>query len=290
MLKLNIIGAGRVGRTLGLLWHQNKAVEIQDVLCRTMESATEATAVIGAGRATQSFSDLRPANVYVISVPDDRIAETATSLAKQFDLSNAIVFHVSGVLSSGSLRAAAGAGASIASVHPIKSFADPRLAAESFPGTWCGIEGDLRALDWLKPVFESVGAVTIDISTEQKAKYHAAVVMASNFLVGLAELARQTLVTAGVEPDKSMQMLAPLIRGTAENLSKMAPSQALTGPVARGDAATVETHLEALAELTEVAPLYIRHSQQLLQLSEQQGTPSDLLADVAAVLKKFEGS
>jgi predicted short-subunit dehydrogenase-like oxidoreductase (DUF2520 family) len=92
----------------------------------------------------------------------------------------------------------------------------------------------------------------INIADEDRAAYHAAAVMASNFLVTLENAAEQLGATAGL----SRQDLLPLVRATVENWARLG-SQALTGPLARGDEATIDKHRQALAErAAELLPLY----------------------------------
>lgn len=237
---LSIIGCGKVGQTLGRLWHENHAVEIQDILNRSVESGMTAIAFVGAGRVAHNYADLRPADIFLIAAPDDQIAACCEALANTECLStNNIVFHCSGALPSSSLQAASAHGAAIASIHPIRSFAVPEKIISDFADTYCGIEGDQRALDMLTPLFTAIGAQLVTIKSEEKILYHAAAVFASNYLVTLLDTAVQTYGQAGIPPDVALKMMASLVRETTENVLKMGPEQALTGPIARDDVATV---------------------------------------------------
>lgn len=258
MLTINIVGPGKVGRTLGALWARTGVFSVGTVLPRTPEGARAAVAFIGGGAAVEDMLAMAPAAVWMLTTPDDRIAQCARALASSGVLREGnVVFHCSGALSSRELEAVAKCGARTASVHPAKSFAEPAAAVASFAGTWCAAEGDEDALAVLQPAFERIGARVTRIEAASKLLYHAANVLASNYLVALAEAALRAYAAAGVAREEARAMMAPLLRETAENVLKIGPVQALTGPIARGDAALVARQLEALEKAdTALAALY----------------------------------
>lgn len=244
---LTIIGCGKVGQTLARLWHLNDTFAIGDVLNRSVESARSAVQFIGAGRVVAGFDDLRPADFVLIAPPDDQIAACSAALAASGCLTkNSIVFHCSGALPSSILEQAQHAGAAIASVHPIRSFAQPEKVVRAFAGTYCGVEGDQRAIDLLNPLFTAVGAHFVHIDRQKKNLYHAGAVFASNYMVTLLDTAVQTYVEAGMSRDDALKIMATLVRETAENVLQSGPEQALTGPVSRGDVGTVVRQYRAV--------------------------------------------
>lgn len=245
---LTIIGAGHVGQTLGKLWTQRQAFRLLDVLNQSPASAQRATAFIGAGRAVSDYAGLQAAEVFLIATPDDQIAASCAALAQTGLLcADSIVFHCSGALPSAVLRPAIDQGAATASVHPIRSFAQPEQVVQEFAGSWCGMEGEQRALDVLAPAFTAIGAQLAPIRAEAKIHYHAAAVFACNYLVTLLDVARQSYARAGIAPDVALQMMAPLVRETVENVFRLGPESALTGPVARGDMETANRQWQAVA-------------------------------------------
>ena len=143
MSTLNIVGAGHVGRTLGRLFAARGVFAVQDVRTRSLASARAAVAFIGAG--TPVDADMRPADVWMLAVADDAIAGVAAALAQATPMAGATVFHCSGAKASGELDALRRAGAVVASVHPVRSFADPAAVAAAFDGTFCGVEEIGRA-------------------------------------------------------------------------------------------------------------------------------------------------
>ena len=244
---LNVIGGGRAGRTLARVWALNGAFAIGDVLDLTLAAAAQATAFIGNGRAVGGLTDMRAAGVWMLTPPDDQIVACGKALAASGLLqSGNIVFHVSGASPSRDLAAVLPPGAAVASVHPLKSFADPALAAQTFAGTYCAAEGEAAALAVLMPAFESAGARVSEIDPAFKTIYHAASVIVCNYLTALMEVGLRTYEKSGLERDVALRMMEPLVRETVDNVFRLGTAAALTGPIARGDGAVVSRQVAAL--------------------------------------------
>jgi predicted short-subunit dehydrogenase-like oxidoreductase (DUF2520 family) len=258
MKSLNIIGSGRVGRACGRMWTQAGVFEIQDVLTRSRESAAEAVAFIGAGHAVGRLEEMRGADIWMIATRDDAIVPSCLTLAASGKVTpDDIVFHVSGATPSGDLKPVKEKGALIASLHPLKTFADAGQAVESFPGTYCSAEGDAGALAVLRPAFERIGAKVFDIAPGMKAIYHAGGVFACNYLAGLIEAALRAHEKAGIPRAASLKALEPLVRETVDAIFERGPARALTGPISRGDTATVARQFAHVREWNrELGELY----------------------------------
>lgn len=238
---LNLIGGGHLGRALGRLFAGSGVFIVQDVLTRSPASASDAVAFIGAGRAVASLAELRPADAVMLAVSDDQIEAVSAAL----DLApGTVLFHCSGARSSAALHA--GAGVVTASVHPVRSFADPAAVAADFTGTWCGIEGDGTALALLRPAFEAIGARCVVIDAAAKTVYHAASVFASNYLVTVMDAALRAYQAAGIDEATARALAGPLATETLQNVLRMGARPALSGPIARGDMATVDRQQQAL--------------------------------------------
>lgn len=246
MRGLTVIGGGHVGRVLGRLFAATGAFAVQDVLARSADSAARAAAFIGSGVAAASYAALRPADVYMLSVTDDQIVPACEALAAAVPLRGAVVFHCSGALASDRLQPARVAGACVASVHPIRSFADVDAVAAGFAGTFCGIEGDQQALDVLLPALAAIGARAVQIDPAAKTVYHAAAVFASNYLVTVIDAALRAYQAAGIPEDVARELARPLAIESMENAFRLGAAPALTGPVARGDMATVLRQQDAV--------------------------------------------
>ncbi|HEY0585222.1 MAG TPA: DUF2520 domain-containing protein [Pseudoduganella sp.] len=246
MRGLTVIGGGHVGRVLGRLFAAMGAFAVQDVLARSADSAARAAAYIGSGAAAASYAALRPAEVYMLTVTDDQIVPACEALAAAVPLRGAVVFHCSGALASDRLQAAREAGAYVASVHPIRSFADVDAVAAGFAGTFCGVEGDQQALDVLLPALAAIGARAVQIDPAAKTVYHAAAVFASNYLVTVIDAALRAYQAAGIPEAVARELARPLAIESMENAFRLGAAPALTGPVVRGDMATVLRQQDAV--------------------------------------------
>ncbi len=239
-ISLTLIGAGRVGKTLARCMYEHAGVTIVDVVTRSIDSASVAVRFIGAGTARCDLRALADATIFMLVVPDDQIKHCCGQLACSGKLGpGSVVFHCSGALSSSELQAARDAGAAVASIHPIRSFADPVLVAAQFRNTYCGVEGDAAALAVLTPLFNAIGATLVPVESTSKTLYHAAAVFASNYIVSIMGVAQEALVAAGMSADSALAVLLPLTRESVENVARLGPRAALTGPIARGDNAVV---------------------------------------------------
>ncbi len=245
---LNIIGCGRVGRALARLWREHGVFDLGDVNDHTAEKSRAAVAFIGGGRACAEIAHMRAADVWLLAPPDDRIAACCNELSRSAMLAAGnIVFHCSGALPAGILAAAVARGAAVASVHPLKTFADAAAAAQTFAGTSCAVEGEAAALSVLKPAFERIGANLFQIDASAKTLYHAASVLVCNDLTALLETGARCFEAAGLPRADAMRMVEPLLRETLDNVFRLGTTAALTGPVARGDVEVVKRQLAALS-------------------------------------------
>jgi predicted short-subunit dehydrogenase-like oxidoreductase (DUF2520 family) len=133
------------------------------------------------------------------------------------------------------------------SVHPLQTFTT-RLGAAQIDGAWAAVTADV-AEGWVRArwLATALGLRPFDLADDQRALYHCGAAMASNFLVTLHAAASRALAAAGAPPEA----LVPLMRRTIENGFE------LTGPIARGDWATVDAHLAALrVALPDIEPVY----------------------------------
>ena len=246
-LSLNIIGAGKVGRVLGRLFSQHQVFQIKQIASRSALTTEQALAFIGAGTPVTNFAELAPADVTMLTVPDDQIAIVCQELvALGMIRPGSIVFHCSGAKASTELFAASAVGAAVASLHPVCSFADPAQLAAHFIDSICSLEGDEAAMQVLTPAVVAIQAKVVPINAENKLLYHAGSVFTSNYLVTLMEVALQTYQAAGIPADVAKAMAEPLARQSLDNVFKLGTVAALTGPIARGDMATVEKQAEVV--------------------------------------------
>ena len=248
MKTLNIIGAGRVGRSLAHLWHARGVFEVQDVLTTSAASAGEAVQFIGAGRVVPAIRDMRPADVWMLAVPDGQIAPVAAELAQYISVKDALVFHCSGALASAVLAPLQAQACQLASAHCILSFSSPGTAVEQFAGTPCALEGDALATQSLHTAFAAIGAQPFALAAEHKVLYHAAAVFATNFVPVLQVVAADLWRSTGMPQDMIAPLGASLLRNAVHNITTQGAVQALTGPAARGDTVVVALQAKAVAD------------------------------------------
>jgi predicted short-subunit dehydrogenase-like oxidoreductase (DUF2520 family) len=254
MKSLNLMGCGRVGKTLARLWHDCGGYRVQDVLTRSNATADEAVRFIGAGRAVSQCTDMRAADVWMLAVPDRQIAEAAATLAKVAkEQPPGVVFHCSGALAAAELQALRALGWQVASAHCLLSFANPDSALAQFTGTPCALEGDGAALRELEPSFTRIGARCFSLAADDKLLYHAGAVFATNFVPVLQSLANQLWTKTGVPPDVAAHLNATLLQNVVDNIQALGPAGALTGPAARGDVALVQRQGEAVSDWNATA-------------------------------------
>ncbi len=275
MNSLNIIGAGRVGQTLGRLWTAADVFEVRSVLARSAASAQVAVGVIGAGQAAPNLAALPEADVWMLSVPDAQITPTAQALAALTapagTVRPALAFHCSGALGSDVLAPLRMAGWQVASAHPLLSFARPELAATQFAGSPCALEGDAIALAALEAVFTPIGGQCFTLSAQDKLLYHAGAVLATNFLPVLQDLAEQLWQRTGMPVELARQMRATLLQNAVNNIVGLGPQAALTGPAARGDTDLVTRQTQAVAAWNpDAGAAYAALSQLASQLARRK--------------------
>jgi len=287
---LNVIGCGRVGRALARLWREHGVFDLGDVNDHTAEKSRAAVAFIGGGRACAEIANMRAADVWLLAPPDDRIAACCNELSGGAALAAGnVVFHCSGALPSGILDAAVARGAAVASVHPLKTFADAAAAAKTFAGTSCAVEGEAAALSVLKPAFERIGANLFQIDASAKTLYHAASVLVCNDLTALLETGARCFEAAGLPRANAMRMVEPLVRETLDNVFRLGTTAALTGPVARGDVEVVKRQLSALSAVdARLDAVYRSLGVIAAELAGAQGKAgAGALAEITALLKNI---
>ena len=269
---LTIIGSGHLARTMGRLWQRHGGIILRDVLSRTLANAVAACDFIGGGRPVDHYAALDQADIFLIAVKDDQIAACCEKLAASGRVRpGVVVFHCSGALPASVLASAASCGALLASVHPVRSFASPEDVAQSFAGTWCGVEGDAAALLVLAPLFTGIGAQLVQIRPEAKTVYHAAAVFACNYLVTLLDVAVQAYGQAGIPEDVAMKMMEPLVRKTVDQVFAAGTAAALSGPIARGDMLTVGSQHAAVTTWDkDKGGLYALLARQTLLLAQRK--------------------
>ncbi|MGD8536647.1 MAG: DUF2520 domain-containing protein [Candidatus Aminicenantes bacterium] len=271
MNEISIIGAGRLGTSLGVALSK-KGYRIKFLSCRTSLSAEESRKIIGEGKAsTDNIQAARAGDIVILCLPDEEIVKVAKELDDaRIRWSAKFIFHCSGLLSSEVLQPLKAKGALTASIHPVQSFAHKRTPPEQFENIYFGLEGESKALEESQKIIQMLGGRSFTIKAEHKALYHTACSIASNFFVVLLDTASSLLNQVGLQEEQAFQVLLPLVKGTLHNVKKFDIHASLTGPVIRGDKASVEKHLEALRKFPPLYEMYRRLAFQALEITSRE--------------------
>jgi predicted short-subunit dehydrogenase-like oxidoreductase (DUF2520 family) len=258
---VGIIGAGRAGLSLGL------ALARADYVVRLHARRSKPVPpplTLSTGHLPAWLAEV---DVIILAVPDDAVPSVASELsASRWVTEPQVVLHLSGALDREALSPLEPSGAALGSLHPLQTLSDPATAPERLRGAVATVEGDPRAVEAAAALARGAGMEPVHISAEDKPRYHAAAVVASNFVVALAGVAQRLFMDAGVPDDAARKALAALMAGALENVRVAGPGAALTGPVARGDVETIRRHLEVLRGAD--AELYRTLSRAALDLAQ----------------------
>ena len=277
---IGLIGPGRAGVGLALaLARAGYSVRLHGRNKKGLPAPL--TLTVGDGRKPPPW--LGETDVVILTVRDDAITPLATSLANSRAISERhVVLHLSGVQGQEALGPLVTSRAALGSFHPLQTIVEPELAAARLKGAWAAVEGMPRAVEAGERIAKDLGMRPFRIATKSKAIYHAGAVFASNYLVVVEAIAQRLLRHAGLSDADAWAALRPLVEGTFENLSRHEPREALTGPVVRGDTATIVRHLESLA--VDDAKLYRALGRAALELAQKQGMDEATAEKVAEAL------
>jgi len=243
-----MVGAGSLGSVLCRSLTQI-GLHLDQVVVRSPASGERIIQETGLGESVALEEWTGPvSSLFMLAVPDDALAAVSERLASQGEWKDRIVLHTSGVHNQEVLLPFAQKGAFTGSFHPLQTF----LGTEDrsvFRGTTIGIEGGIEALSVAKHLADDLLADAVELSSERKALYHAAAVMAGNAAITLLSVSEEMWERAAGTRDGFAGAMGPLIRQSVENALSLGPNQALTGPIARGDVETLRIHFTAIVRL-----------------------------------------
>lgn len=245
-----IIGSGTAARALAPALVE-VGVRVVAIAGRNSHTAQQlATAVDARVLDVASIPGL--ADCTIIAVPDGAIPEVANGLAHG-DVRARGVVHLAGRLGLESLAAVARRGAFVGKMHPINSLAGGSHRLRNI--AW-GVEADPELLPRITDLIGRMGGHAIPLDGVDLDLYHAAAVVASNFLVALLDAADELWVWSGSTAD-ALAALLPLVRGTLDNVEELGLPAALTGPIVRGDEVAISAQLETVhRSAPDVEPIY----------------------------------
>lgn len=248
MMRIGIIGGGRVGSCLAEYLREQEAL-----VGITTASAAHASS-LARSLALPLYTNaelVARSELVLLTVPDRLIARVAEELATTADVQGKLFLHCSGSLGLDVLASLSERGARRGSLHPLQSFAGGRV---NLQGVYMAVDGDLSAREAARSLAELLGGHPFYVPAEERAAYHAAACICSNYVVTVEALAQNLMSRWLGDADAAWQALLPLFNGTATNLQgARLPQNVLTGPIGRGDTDTVRKHLAVLPpELREV--------------------------------------
>jgi predicted short-subunit dehydrogenase-like oxidoreductase (DUF2520 family) len=189
---------------------------------------------------------LPQADLLLIAVSDHAIGEVANRLAPIIG-SIPVAAHLSGFTPVTALSPLADAGIATGGIHPLQTLPDPERGASALAGSFAGIGGDSRAVSVLTDFARSLGMRPFGLSDSSRAGYHAGAAAASNFVITALATAGDLMTAAGIEPE----VTRPLVERAVANVYESDRSSPLTGPIARGDTATVVGQLKAARQVSD---------------------------------------
>jgi predicted short-subunit dehydrogenase-like oxidoreductase (DUF2520 family) len=283
----SVIGCGRVGISLAVFLSR-AGYGAAGFCSRRLASAEAARVAAGSGKVFRSpLEAAAGGGVLFLTTPDNTIEGVCDAIAEQGGFRPGMtVLHCSGALSSAILDSAAEAGAHTGSLHPLQSFAEyVEGQANPFRGINMSVEGDGQAVAMGTRMIRALEALPFTIPTRSKTLYHAAAVVASNYLVTVQGAALKLLCQTGLDEATAFRVLEPLILGTLDNIRGRGVAAALTGPVARGDAGIVGRHLEDIQRVCpELSELYRVLGRYTLEIARSRGS---LSSPASAELEKL---
>ena len=282
-LPIAIVGSGRVASSLGRLL-RDRGAPVVGVASRDLDHARAASEFIGGVAAVEMEAIPGLAQRVLISVSDASITEVALRLAKA-GFERGIALHTAGSRGLEALAPLSAAGVSTGVLYPLQTFPTPEQGLRDLPGSYFALTGDPSAMAWAREIVELVPGHFLSSQPAQWALFHAAAVLASNYQVTLMDAALETLESAGVARAEGLAALSPLARATLNNVLRIGPQAALTGPISRGDVETVRRNREALTAVSSATQvLYRAAGRRTIPIARRQGLADSALAQLEKCL------
>jgi predicted short-subunit dehydrogenase-like oxidoreductase (DUF2520 family) len=253
---MTIVGPGRLGSSLARALHE-AGYAVGEIVFRSGGPSQRAARTLArkvGGRAVAFEKAKLDAPVTWLCVGDSALAACAAGAAGR-GWKGRIVLHTSGALAADVLSLLRGAGAAVASVHPMMSFVHG--AATPLAGVVFALEGDARALRQARAIVKRLGGRAVSVRKEKKPLYHAFGAFTSPLLVAVLAAGERVAAAAGLSLQQARAAAGPILEQTLRNFREHGAAAAFSGPLVRGDVATVRMHLEALRAVPEAREAYV---------------------------------
>jgi len=257
--EIAIVGPGRLGAALARSL-RSAGYTISEVISRDLPESRRRAArlarALGAWARTPATASFN-AQVVWLCVSDDAIRACAQALAPKTRWKGKVAFHSSGALSSDLLAACRRRGAAVASIHPMMTFGRDDSSTPSMAGVPFAIEGDARAVAVARRIARDLGGDLFPIPKQNKVLYHALGSFSSPLVVATLATAERVAAAAGIARPAAAKIMQPILQQTILNYLRDGAAAAFSGPIVRGDLATVRKHLAALKKVPEARQVYI---------------------------------
>jgi predicted short-subunit dehydrogenase-like oxidoreductase (DUF2520 family) len=280
--RVAVIGPGRVGTALAMAL-PGPAYEVVAVSGRGQGALERFTALVPGAAILPAVEAARTADLVLVCVPDDVLGQVVRQVARDDGVVEGSRWvHTSGGHGVEVLRPAGLAGAGVAACHPAQTFPEPETGARALPGTTWAVTANHADLGWARVLVTDLRGSPVTVKEGSRTLYHAGLAVGSNATASVVTLARDLLLGAGVSDPNAF--LGPLVTTSAANAAERGAA-ALTGPVRRGDAGTIERHLAELeAVLPEAVEPYVALARLALQHARRAGLDAERADRVADVL------
>jgi len=284
-LKIGFIGVGVLGKGLALAL-ADRGYRVSASFSRRSDSSLWLSERIpGCSVAASAQALAEVADLVFITTPDAAIHQVCAEVAWRPDQG---VVHCCGADSRGILDSAARRQAQTGAFHPFQTLAglkDPAEAGARLTGVSFAVEGDGWLSDLLPQMAQDLGGRAVVIPEGDRPLYHASAVLACAHLAALMHGAVTLWERMGYDSVDALEALYPLARATLENVAKDGVAASLTGPAFRGDAATIQAHLNALAQrATELLPVYAALTAASLPLALQRGVSLSQVSEIEEII------
>jgi predicted short-subunit dehydrogenase-like oxidoreductase (DUF2520 family) len=255
--RIAIVGAGSLASSLAVCLH-GAGYGIEQIISRgragSLRRAQRLAREVGASAVVAAGANIE-AEIVWFCVPDGAIASAAESLTGAADWKGKVALHSSGALTSDELAVLRELGAAVASLHPLMTFV--RGSRPSLREVPFAIEGSQKAVRVSRAIVRNLRGRPLTIRKEQKEAYHAWGTFASPLLTALLAASERVAVAAGVSRKAAKERMLPILRQTLANYAQLGAPGAFSGPIARGDVATVRKHLGVLRGVPRAREVYV---------------------------------
>jgi len=265
-IRIGFIGAGKVGFSLGKYFRDNN-LNVIGYYSKNLDSAKQAAEFTDSKYYNDMETLIKECDTIFITTLDGVINEIWNGV-KELSIKGKIICHCSGSLSSRVFSNIEYYNSYGYSIHPMFAFSDKYNSYKTLDKAYFTIEGSLEKMDLIKNLISGLGNNIRVISAENKAKYHAASVIASNHVIALVQAAVENLKECGFQEEEALDALYPLVSNNIKNIGDYGIVNSLTGPIERADSLTIKNHLECLNDLDR--ELYKLLSRKLIRIAKKK--------------------